>query len=154
MARRTNTSELVLGLAISALGVFIGVAAQSINSPQVWGPALVPRIVAGGLVLLGALTAIAAWRTPRPADGAPPENDWPSFLYVLAAPIVFGAIASPLGFPLAGTAMFALVARGFGSRRPLLDVAIGLVLAGSAYLVFAKGLGLALPAGTLFMMMR
>jgi putative tricarboxylic transport membrane protein len=151
---RIDMPGLIFGALIAALGIFLAVAGQSINSPQAWGPALVPMIVAGGLTLLGTLSMLTAWRTPRTAKDAAAENDWPSFLYALAAPIAFGVIAEPLGFPLAGAALFALVARGFASRRPLLDFAIGFVLAGAAYLLFAKGLGLALPAGTVFMMMR
>jgi putative tricarboxylic transport membrane protein len=154
MTRRIDKADLAFGVLIAALGAFLAITGQSINSPRAWGPALVPMIVAGGLMLLGTLTAFSAWRTPLAQDGAASENDWPSFLFVLAAPVAFGAMSDPLGFPLAGATLFALVARGFASRRPLLDFAIGLALAGAAYLVFAKGLGLALPAGTVFKMMR
>lgn len=151
---RIDMPGLIFGALIAALGIFLAIVGQSINSPQAWGPALVPMIVAGGLMLLGALAALQAWRTPRAAKDTTTENDWRSFLFALAAPIAFGAIAEPFGFPLAGAALFALVARGFASRRPLLDFAIGFALAGAAYLVFAKGLGLALPAGAVFTMMR
>jgi putative tricarboxylic transport membrane protein len=154
MARRLDTPDFVIGAAVMALGIFLAVESRSINSPQSWGPALVPLIVAGGLTLLGAITVSAAWLSKHEVDTAAAENDWPSFLFVLAAPIVFGAMSEPLGFPLAGAALFALVARGFESRRPARDFLIGLLLAGAAYIVFAKGLGLALPAGALFKMMR
>ncbi len=154
MTRRIDMPGLIFGTLIAALGALLAIAGRSINSPQAWGPALVPMIVAGGLMFLGALSVLAAWRAPRVAGKAAPDNDWRSFLFVLAAPVAFGATAEPFGFPLAGAVLFALVARGFASRRPLLDFALGLILAGAAYLVFAKGLGLALPAGTVFMMMR
>ena len=102
MTRRIDKPDLAFGVLITALGAFLAITGQSINSPRAWGPALVPMIVAGGLMLLGALTAFSAWRTPRAQDGAAPENDWLSFLFVLAAPVAFGAISDPLGFPLAG----------------------------------------------------
>ena len=59
------------------------------------------------------------------------------------------AVIGIAGFILAGVAMFALVARGFGSTRLVRDVAIGAVLVTLAYLVFTKLLSLSLPAGWL-----
>ena len=53
------------------------------------------------------------------------------------------------GFVVAGTVLFACVARGFGSRRWLRDVAIGLVLALVIFLFFVKLLNVGLPAGWL-----
>jgi putative tricarboxylic transport membrane protein len=53
------------------------------------------------------------------------------------------------GFVVAGTALFACVARGFGSRRIVRDVAIGLVLALAIYLFFVQLLNVNLPAGWL-----
>ena len=47
------------------------------------------------------------------------------------------------------TALFALVARGFGSRRWARNVAIGLVLALAIFLFFVKLLNVNLPAGWL-----
>jgi hypothetical protein len=41
------------------------------------------------------------------------------------------------------------VARAFGSRRLLLDVALGLIFTGIVFVVFVRGLGLSLPVGWL-----
>jgi putative tricarboxylic transport membrane protein len=54
-----------------------------------------------------------------------------------------------IGWVLAAAILFAAVARAFQSRRPLLDAAIGLALAGLAFVVFNWGLGLSLPTGSL-----
>ena len=45
------------------------------------------------------------------------------------------------------TALFACVARGFGSRRPLRDLAIGFALASVSYLGFARLLSIKLGEG-------
>jgi putative tricarboxylic transport membrane protein len=53
------------------------------------------------------------------------------------------------GFALAQAALFACVARGFGSARPARDLAIGLVLGLAVFLFFVKFLNVSLPAGWL-----
>ena len=53
------------------------------------------------------------------------------------------------GFVIAGTVLFACVARGFGSRRLIRDLSIGIVLALGVYLFFVKLLNVNLPAGWL-----
>jgi putative tricarboxylic transport membrane protein len=53
------------------------------------------------------------------------------------------------GFILASTLLFMLVARGFNSRRWLLNAITGVVLAVLIFAIFNYGLGLTLPAGVL-----
>ena len=53
------------------------------------------------------------------------------------------------GFVIASTVLFVAVARALGSRRLVLDVAVGFVLCLAAYVAFKMGLGLILPAGVL-----
>jgi putative tricarboxylic transport membrane protein len=53
------------------------------------------------------------------------------------------------GFIIAGTALFACVARGFGSRRIARDLAIALVMSVAIYLFFVQLLNVNLPAGWL-----
>jgi putative tricarboxylic transport membrane protein len=55
----------------------------------------------------------------------------------------------PAGFVLATTALFAAVAHALGSRRLVLNLAVGFVLCLAAYVAFTWGLGLILPAGVL-----
>jgi putative tricarboxylic transport membrane protein len=148
----------MFGLAIAATGIGLAVAGRDIGFAPLWGPALMPMIVASGLTLLGLMTTFTAWRGGKAgteADGAAAiVHDWPGFGWVLAALVVFAALVEPLGFSLAAAVLFALVARGFASRRPLGDFAIGLALTLAIFLVFAKGLGLTLPAGMAFEMLR
>ena len=53
------------------------------------------------------------------------------------------------GFILAGIVLFTLVARAFGSSRPLLDVGIAAALSSGVFYLFTEFLGLSLPVGLL-----
>jgi putative tricarboxylic transport membrane protein len=53
------------------------------------------------------------------------------------------------GFVIAGTVLFACVARGFGSRRMVRDLVIALAFSVAIYLFFVKLLNVGLPAGWL-----
>jgi putative tricarboxylic transport membrane protein len=162
---RLLAPEALFGAGLTGLGVFVLVAGQDIVSPVPWGPGLMPEIVGAGLVALGFATLVERVRIPvsvpdgglarvTPA-GVPShderttesEDDWLGFALVLAAVAAFGVLVEPAGFPLAAALMFALVARGFGSRRPAWDFLIGLALAALVYVVFALLLGLQLSWG-------
>jgi putative tricarboxylic transport membrane protein len=53
-----------------------------------------------------------------------------------------------VGWIVATTLLFLAAARAFGSRRLVVDAAIGLVLTSLAFGVFNYGLDLGLPVGT------
>jgi putative tricarboxylic transport membrane protein len=50
-----------------------------------------------------------------------------------------------IGFVLSGALLFVCAARGFGSRHPLRDLAIGIALTLPIYWLFNAGLGVSLP---------
>ena len=62
---------------------------------------------------------------------------------------LFLLLAGRAGFIVAASLLFWLVARAFGDHRPLRDGAAAVLLATVVYAAFARGLGLALPAGPL-----
>ncbi|HEX6316270.1 MAG TPA: tripartite tricarboxylate transporter substrate-binding protein, partial [Gemmatimonadaceae bacterium] len=70
-----------------------------------------------------------------------------ALVLVLAGLTVQAVLLRPAGFIAASVGMFVLVARAFGSPRPLRDVVIGLAFAVAVFLTFARGLGINLPAG-------
>ena len=112
------------------------------------GPNFMPALVAGGLVLIGAWLLYEAltggWRQRAPQDG---HFQTQPFLWVSAGLFAHMALIGAAGFVIAGTALFACVARGFGSRRVLRDLAIGAALALAVYLFFTQVLNVSLPAG-------
>jgi putative tricarboxylic transport membrane protein len=117
------------------------------------GPGVVPRIVAVLIMLLGVLLLREAFTggfrgVDEEAELAMPM-DWRSFGWVTAGIIGYGVLIEHAGFILASTLLFILVARGFSSRRWLLNAIVGAVLAVAVFAIFNYGLGLTLPAGPL-----
>ncbi len=117
------------------------------------GPGVVPRMVGIVTILLGALLVREAFTggfrgVDEEAEAQMPM-DWVSFAWVSAGLISYGLLIQTAGFILASILLFVLVARGFSSRRWLLNVATGAILAAVVFAIFNYGLGLTLPAGIL-----
>jgi putative tricarboxylic transport membrane protein len=97
-------------------------------------------------------TLSGGWRHSRPAQPeARGEHPFHATAFVWVS---LGLVAQMLlihraGFVLAQAALFASIARGFGSKRAARDFGIGLVLALAVFLFFVKFLNVNLPAGWL-----
>ena len=143
-----------LGVAVAAWGLVWLYAARSLPQAATYavvGPGFFPAVIGAGLVLLGILLLVAVARgerfEPQEAEdadlGRPPSRA--SFWTTVAAGVVPIFVIRPLGFPVAAALAFALTARAFGSRRILLDLAVGLGLGLACWLLFSRFLGLSLP---------
>jgi len=156
---RPKRAELVVSLGVLALG--LGASAVAFALPEAGGysrigPNFVPRLVAGGLVLLGLWLLWEAftggWRMAVPED---PEERGdhafvpPAFLWVGAGLVAQMALIHTAGFPIAAMALFTCVARGFGSTRWLRDAGVGLAIGVVVFLFFVRFLNVNLPAGWL-----
>jgi len=115
------------------------------------GPGVVPRVVgvlllvAGGFLLREALTG--GFRgVDEEAEVHLPMN-WVYFAWASGGIIAYGLTVEHLGFILASTILFVMVARAFESTRWGLNIAVGAVLAIIIFAIFNYGLGLMLPAG-------
>jgi putative tricarboxylic transport membrane protein len=146
-------AEIALSLGVVAIG--IGVAAVTATLPSEGGyagigPNFIPAVVAAGLILLGLWLSFEAfaggWRQ-RPEAEAPFQPS--PFLWVSGGLFLHMALIGWAGFIVAGTVLFACVARGFGSARWLRNVVVGLALAVAIYAFFVKLLNVNLPAGWL-----
>jgi putative tricarboxylic transport membrane protein len=155
---RAARVELAIGGALLALGVFV--AAIASRMPETGGfsgvgPAAMPKIVASGLVLVGlwllAESLTGGWRQREapPAERGEHAFFAPGFVWLTAGLFAQMALMHTAGFVIAAIALFTCVARGFGSRRPLRDAAIGAVLSLAIFLFFVKLLNVNLPAGWL-----
>ncbi|MGH7673540.1 MAG: tripartite tricarboxylate transporter TctB family protein [Gemmatimonadales bacterium] len=156
---RRSPAEIALSLGVLALGA--GVAGVTATLPSEGGyagigPNFMPGVVGAGILLLGVWLAFEAfaggWR------GAPPDDPKErgehafhaaAFGWISAGLFAHMALIGTGGFVLAGTALFACVARGFGSARIARDAAIGLVLSLAVYFFFVRLLNVNLPAGWL-----
>ena len=152
-------AELILSLAVSALGIATAIGTAQLPSAGGYariGPNVAPAVVAGGLILLGIWllfeTFTGGWRNAVPDDpAARGEHAFHpgAFLWVSAGVIAEILLIHTGGFVLAQAALFACVARGFGSAKLPRDFGIGLVLGLAVFLFFVKFLNVNLPAGWL-----
>ncbi len=89
------------------------------------------------------------------ADGDPAEParavriDWASLAWVIGSFLVFTLVLPYLGWIIAAALLFWGVARGFGTRRPLVSLVVGLTLSSLVYIAFDMALGMSLPSGVL-----
>ena len=149
-----HPGELLVSFGLIALGSFVTYETGSIAETQGYaqiGPRLFPYIIGAGLTLCGAVLAWHAlsggWRhVPLDQEGhdAP---DWLAFIIVSAGIILHMSIIGWAGFIIASTLLFVLIARGFGSQRPVRDAAIAILLSIVVFFVFTLALGLSLPKG-------
>jgi len=146
-------AEIALSLGVVALGT--GVAAVTASLPSEGGyagigPNFIPAVVAAGIILLGVWLSIEAltggWRK---RDEQSEVFEPSPFLWVSAGLFAHMLLIGWAGFVVAGSVLFFCVARGFGSRRWLRDVAIAVALSVGIYLFFVKLLNVNLPAGWL-----
>jgi putative tricarboxylic transport membrane protein len=70
-------------------------------------------------------------------------------LTVLGSLVAFIVLLRPLGWILAAAMLFWGVAYALGSRRPVFDISVALVVSSVIQLAFGYALGLNLPAGFL-----
>lgn len=85
-------------------------------------------------------------RAPWPAGAV---SDWRALLTVLGSLVGFIVLLRPLGWILAAALLFWGVAYALGSRRPIFDISLALVVSSAIQLAFGWALGLNLPAGWL-----
>jgi putative tricarboxylic transport membrane protein len=158
-ATRGARVELILSLGILALGVFASIIAFRLPEAGGYariGPNFMPKIVAGGLIVLGlwllAEVFTGGWRERVPDDPAE-RGDHAfhagAFAWVSAGLFAQMALIGNAGFVIAAMALFGCVARGFGSTRAVRDLALGLALGLAVFLFFVKFLNVNLPAGWL-----
>ena len=145
-----DRAGLVIAAALILAGVGIGLATWSsgsvaMNTPV--GPKTVPYIVAAAFLLLGGFTVVAALRSDFPEREL---QDWPPMLWIIGGLVVQLLTMKTIGFALATGLLFAATAKGFGKGPLWKTVPIGIVFSFVIWLIFAKGLQLTLPVGTIW----
>lgn len=138
----------VLGLGVVAVWQTYAIPVTPIYA-QV-GPKLVPAIIAGALLLLGAGLLASALRGGWSQDieelqGAPVNLRALGLL--LAGLLANLLLIDAFGFTVAATAQFVLIAAAFGSRAHLRNLVIAFAVALGAYTLFVKLLGVNIGAG-------
>ena len=148
---RLAMPEFLIGLGLLACAAVVLWQTLSIPVSPLYskvGPTVFPYMTTAGLVVLAVLLMVAAARGGwQPDEEKETPTDWKALAFVAAGLIANVLLIQPLGFTAASVVMFVLVCFGFGSRHPLRDVLIALVLALAAYFGFARALGVNIGAG-------
>ena len=150
-APRLAAPEFLIGLGLLAVAAAVLWQTWAIPVSPMYskvGPTVFPYMTAAGLAVLALLLLVAAVRGGwQPEDEKDTPTDWKAMCFVAAGLIANVVLIQPLGFTAASVVMFVLVCFGFGSRHPLRDALIALVLALAAYFGFARALGVNIGAG-------
>jgi len=88
-----------------------------------------------------------------PDAGPPPRwrtySDWKTLGLIFGAAAVFIVLLNMAGWILSAAFLFWVVCRALGSRRPVFDLGVALLISSAIQLAFNAGLGLPLPPGFL-----
>lgn len=157
-ASRRGASGLRVAAGVILLAsVAVFVQAITIGLEGGFGPegtGFFPVIVTAGLLFFSALFALQT--TLRP-DEALEEHvaeeaeatSWRTVGLAITCLLVYAFLLTPLGYVVATTIFFPVVARVFGSRRWVRDVIIGLLASIVLFVGFTQFLGVRLPLGIL-----
>jgi putative tricarboxylic transport membrane protein len=154
-----SAAEVALSLGVLALGAGAAIVTAQLPGEGGYariGPNFFPALVSAGLLACGAWLLFEAlaggWRnrgSDDPKERGEHAFDAGAFGWVSAGLFAHMALIGSAGFVLAGALLFAGVARGFASRRPARDLALGLAISLGVFLFFVKFLNVNLPAGWL-----
>ena len=143
--------ELFIGLGLLAFSgiVWWQTAAMPVSPMYAKvGPTIFPYLTAVGLAVMAVFLVAFAFRGGwQPEDEKEVPVDWGPVAFITAGLVLNVGLIGTLGFTLASTILFVLVAWGFGSRNPLRDAAIGFAFALVSFFGFAKALGVNIGGG-------
>ncbi|MEX5718254.1 tripartite tricarboxylate transporter TctB family protein [Geodermatophilus maliterrae] len=157
--RAEGRSEYGVALFLAALGLLVVVQALLIPESRIVrgpvGPAAVPMVVGGLLVVVGIVLALDIRRGGRgePEGGEDVEltggSDWQTIAMLAAAFVANALLIEPLGWVFSGALLFWGSAFALGSRHYVRDAVIAFTLSIGSFYLFALGLGIVLPPGVL-----
>ena len=152
-------SELGVALFLGALGLLVIVSALLLPESAIArgpvGPAAVPVVVGGLLVVVSVFLAIDVLRGGRgePEGGEDIDlgggTDWRTIAIVAASLLANALLIEPLGWPVSGAILFWGAAFALGSRHYIRDAVIAVALGVGSWYLFVLGLGISLPVGIL-----
>ena len=154
--RIRRPSEFLVVAVVAALGLLVlwdtlTAPAQAMDRGPL-GPHVLPLAVGCMLLICAAGIAIDLVRggQGQPEDGeAEDRSDWITWAAILGAIVLTAVAVEPLGWVLAGGAMFYLCVYAFGSRAYVRDAIVSVVLATGSFYFFFSVLGINLSAGVL-----
>jgi putative tricarboxylic transport membrane protein len=119
------------------------------------GPRAFPYVIGSALVVLAVLLALATARGDVPEAEAGEDvdltvrADWITLLKLVGVLVFTIATVGWLGWAITGAVLFAGAAWALGSRTPVGDALVGVVLAVGSWYLFYSGLDIPLSPGVL-----
>jgi putative tricarboxylic transport membrane protein len=157
--REQGRSELGVALLLGALGLLVIVSALLLPESRIArgpvGPAAVPLVVGGLLVLTSGFLAVDVWRGGRgePEGGEDIDlsasSDWRTVGLLAVAFLANALLIEPVGWWFSGAVLFWGSAFALGSRHYVRDAVIAFALSFGSFYLFALGLGITMPPGIL-----
>ncbi|MBV4462893.1 putative tricarboxylic transport membrane protein [Pseudomonas sp. F-14 TE3623] len=147
-------TQLAIGLGVVAISAVLAFGASRFPAEMgfvIMAAYVYPYAVAAFLGIVGLLMCYQALtggfrnladdhQTTQAQPGGKLGATW-----VTAGLVGVALLITYIGFVLAASLLFACSARGFGSRSPVRDLAIGIALTLPIYWLFTAGLGVSLP---------
>lgn len=155
--RRVDLGQYGLAAFMILVGIYtvVDAAGLEVGFADPVGPRVFPYVIGTGLVVVGALLAVATARgsQPEPEEGEDVDlssaADWLTVLKLVTVLLFTVATVNLLGWAISGAVLFAGAAWALGSRTLVRDVIVGLVLAIASWYAFYVGLGIPLTPGVL-----
>lgn len=158
--------QALAGLGVAGLGSLMAWGALDIPSDAGYagvGPNFLPWVVAGALLLCGALLTLQAlrggWAHVEPPSGTE-QGDWPALAWVAAGIVVNASLITRVGFIPACALCYVLAVRGLRSAegkaahgpaaftQAAKDLLVGAAIAAPVFWIFTKLLNISLPGLT------
>lgn len=146
--------ELGLAVIVLVLGVLVVVGTLDVSAAasQIGlGPRFFPMLVGGAMVLIGLFYVADVLRgghgdpeESEDVDTAAPA-DWRSVGLVSGIFLAFAALLNVLGWIIGASLLFFGLSVALGAEHKLRAAGISVVMGVATYLLFVKGLGVALP---------
>jgi putative tricarboxylic transport membrane protein len=155
--RRARRWLVVAGVAVALWGGFALWKAFEIPQPTAYrpmGPRVFPVMISVALIVLGVLFVI---ETLRGADEAVEQHvvdehrtaDHRQAAIIVGLLIGYAFLFERVGYVVTTMVFFPAVSRVLGSRRPLRDVIVGVIVSVAAFTVFTELLSIDLPEGVM-----
>jgi putative tricarboxylic transport membrane protein len=155
--RSPLTAILHYSTAITLLGAWVIWQATLLREGPGYaavGPKTFPLIVGVGMLLSGLALMWEHLHGHQDRDTSPTHTaeaegpaDWRMLILVGVVLAAYVVLYEPLGFVLSTALFLPTCAWMLGSRAPIRDAAVGVVLALVTYILFTRFLGLELPGG-------
>ena len=153
---RSLAKQLIMPLVLLAFAAYLTVGIVTMTVPagtSFPGPGFFPGLIAAGMALFAVLLIVRAFRAPHEEADSGDESsvgvDWASMAWIIIGFGAFIVLLPWLGWIIGAGLLFWTIARGFGERRHLRSLIIGLTASSLVYIAFDMGLGMSLPSGIL-----